>query len=85
MSNQFFLKLSQNYIEILESEYHYDTTIEVGEDPNVKIFRAHMIILCYRSPYLRRALSSNKKNNDDVLSHVKLPNILPEIFQIVLK
>jgi len=84
ISTQFFLKLSQNYIELLDDEY-YDITIEVGEDPNVKIFRAHMNILCYRSPYLRRALASNKKNNDGVLAHIKLPNILPEIFQIILK
>ncbi|CAB4429978.1 unnamed protein product [Rhizophagus irregularis] len=87
MSTQFFSNLSRNYIEILEDSEYYDVTIEVGEDPNVKIFRAHMNILCHRSPYLRRALVSNNKknNNDSVLSHTKLPNILPEIFQIVLK
>ncbi|GBB83394.1 hypothetical protein RclHR1_10110006 [Rhizophagus clarus] len=73
----------QNYIEILDDET-YDVTIEVGEDPNVKIFHAHTIILCHRSPYLRRVLA--KKNNDDsILSHIKLPNILPETFQIILK
>ena len=49
MLNQFFTKLSQNYIEILKDNEYYDVTIEVGENPNVKIFRAHMIILCYRS------------------------------------
>ncbi|CAB4429973.1 unnamed protein product [Rhizophagus irregularis] len=87
MSTQFFSNLSRNYIEILEDSEYYDVTIEVGEDPNVKIFRAHMNILCHRSPYLRRVLASdNKKNNNDgVLSHTKLLNILPEIFQIVLK
>ena len=85
MSIQFFSKLSQNYIELLEDDEYYDITIEVGEDPNVKIFRAHMNILCYRSPYLRRTLTSNKRNKDDVLTHTKLPNILPEIFQIILK
>ena len=85
MSNQFFSKLSQNYIELLDDDEYYDVTIEVGEDPNVKIFRAHMNILCYRSPYLRRALDSNKKNNDNILAHIKLPNISPEIFQTILK
>ena len=85
MSTQFFSKLSQNFIEILKDDEYYDITIEVGEDPNVKIFRAHMIILCHRSPYLRRILVSNKRNNDNVLSHIKLPNILPEIFQSILK
>ncbi|GBB90114.1 hypothetical protein RclHR1_00170018 [Rhizophagus clarus] len=71
MSAQFLSKLSQNYVELLDDEY-YDTTIEVGEDPNVKIFRAHKNILCYRSTYLRRTLASSKKNNDSVLSHIKL-------------
>ena len=85
MSTQFFSKLSQNYIELLEDDEYYDITIEVGEDPNVKIFRAHMNILCYRSPYLRRELASNKKNNDGVLSHIKLPNLSPDIFQIILR
>ena len=84
MFAQFFSKLSQNYTELLKDDEYYDVTIEVGEDPNIKIFRAHMNILCYRSPYLRRTLASNKKNNDNVLTHIKLPNISPEIFQIIL-
>ena len=84
MSKQFFQRLSKNYIEILEDDEYYDITIEVGKDPNVKIFRAHMIILCYRSPFLRRTLASNKKNDGD-LTHVKLQNISPEIFQIILE
>ncbi|EXX64519.1 hypothetical protein RirG_096740 [Rhizophagus irregularis DAOM 197198w] len=44
-----------------------------------------MIILCYRSPFLRRTLISNKKNNDGILAHIKLSDISPEIFQIILK
>ena len=84
--SQFFSKLSQNYIELLDDDEYYDITIEVGEDPNVKIFRAHMGILCYRSSYLRRTLASNKnRNKDNVLAHIKLPNISPEIFQVILE
>ena len=85
MLKQFFTRLSQNYIEVLEDDEYYDIIIEVGEDPNVKIFRAHMIILCYRSPFFRRTLASNKKNNNDISAHIKLPNISPEIFQIILE
>jgi len=85
MSTEFFSKLSQNYIELLKDDEYHDITIEVGEDPNVKIFRAHMNILCYRSPYLRRTLASNQKNNDNVLTHIRLPNISPENFQIILR
>ncbi|CAB4427794.1 unnamed protein product [Rhizophagus irregularis] len=78
-------KLSQNLLEILNDDEYYDITIEVGNDPYVKVFRAHMVILNYRSPYLRRILSTNKKKNDETLVNIKLSNILPEIFQIILR
>ena len=84
-NNKFLPKLSQNLLEILEDNEYYDITIEVGKDPYVKIFRAHMVILNYRSPYLRRILSTNKKKNDGTLTHIKLSNISPEIFQIILR
>ena len=78
MTTQFFSKLSQNYIELLNNSEYYDVTIEV----EAKIFRAHMNILCYRSPYL---ITSNKKNSDNVSTHIKLSNISPENFQIILE
>ncbi|CAB4433239.1 unnamed protein product [Rhizophagus irregularis] len=85
--DKFLPKLSQNLLEILEDNEFYDVTIEVGNDPYVKIFRSHMVILNYRSPYLRRILSTNtnKKNDDGILVHIKLPNIFPEIFQMILR
>ncbi|PKY34216.1 hypothetical protein RhiirB3_453721 [Rhizophagus irregularis] len=49
------------------------------------IFRAHMVILHYRSTCLRRILSTNKRKNDGTLFFIKLQNILPEIFQIILR
>ncbi|RIA87325.1 hypothetical protein C1645_878102 [Glomus cerebriforme] len=85
MDNKLLPKLSQNLLEILDDDEYYDITVEVGNDPYVKIFRAHMVILNYRSSYLRRILSINKKKNDGTLTNIKLPNISPEIFQIVLR
>ncbi|EXX55674.1 uncharacterized protein OCT59_027257 [Rhizophagus irregularis] len=82
--NKLLPKLSQNLLEILNDEEYYDVTIEVGNDPYIKIFRAHMVILYYRSTYLRRMLSTNKKKSDGTLVHIKLPNVLPEAFQIIL-
>ncbi|EXX57948.1 uncharacterized protein OCT59_001202 [Rhizophagus irregularis] len=84
---KFLPKLSKNLLETLEDNEFYDTTIEVGNDPYVKIFRAHMVILNYRSSYLRRILSTraNKNKNDGSLTHIKLPNISPEIFQMILR
>jgi hypothetical protein len=85
--NKFLPKLSQDLLEILQDNEFYDITIEVGNDPYVKIFRAHTVILNYRSPYLRRILSTdaNKKKDDKILTHIKLPNISPEIFQMILR
>jgi hypothetical protein len=85
INNKFLPKLSQNLLETLDDEEYYDITIEVGNESDVKIFRAHRIILNYRSPYLRRILSTNKKKNDGTLTHIRLLNILPEIFQIILR
>ena len=86
VDNKFLPKLSQNLLEILDDDdEYYDVTIEVGKDPHIKVFRSHMVILYYRSPYLRRILSTNKRKNDGTLVHIKLPNILPEIFQIILR
>ncbi|GBB91082.1 hypothetical protein RclHR1_01820014 [Rhizophagus clarus] len=82
VENIFLPKLSQNFLEILDDHEYYDVTIEVGSDPTVKIFRTHKVILCYRSPYLRRILSTN--NSTETLLHIKLSNISPEIFQIIL-
>jgi hypothetical protein len=70
----------------LDDDEYYDINIEVGNDPYVKIFHAHMVILNYRSPYLRRILSTNKKKKDEgTLAHIKLPNMLPEIFHVILR
>jgi hypothetical protein len=85
MDNKFLATLSQDLLENLDDEDYYDITIEVGNDPYVEIFRAHMVILNCRSSYLKRILSTNKKKDDETLVHIKLPNILPEIFQVILR
>ncbi|RIA85547.1 hypothetical protein C1645_830634, partial [Glomus cerebriforme] len=55
VSNKFLSNLlSQNLLETLIDDEYYDIIIEVGNDPDVKIFRAHRVILSCRSPYLRR-------------------------------
>jgi hypothetical protein len=85
MGYEFLHTLSNNLLKILDDDEYCDITIEVGNDPYVKIFRAHMVILNYRSSYLRRILSTNKKKTDGTLVQIKLPNMLPETFQIILR
>ena len=67
MVDELLTELSQNLLEILDDEEYYDITIEVGNDPYVKIFRAHIVILNYR---LRRI---------GTLAHIKF---LPENFML---
>ena len=86
IENKLLPKLSQNLLEILNEEKYYDVTIEVGSDPYVKkTLRSHAAILYYRSPYLQRILSTNKKKIGGTMVHIKLPNISPKIFQIILR
>jgi len=85
MAIQFFSQLSQNFTNILKNDEYYDITIEVGQDPEVKTFWAHMVILNCRSAYFRRNLSTDKKNSNGILAHMKLPNIFSDTFQIFLK
>ena len=84
VDNKLLPKLSQNLLEILNDEEYYDITIEVGNELHVKIFRAHMVILNYRSPYLKKSFSTNKKKNDGTLVHIKLSNVLLELNNILI-
>ncbi|UZO02576.1 uncharacterized protein OCT59_021055 [Rhizophagus irregularis] len=42
------------------------------------------LFLHYRSPYLRRILSTNEKKNDGTLAHIKLSNISSNNFKVYL-
>ncbi|GBC02537.1 hypothetical protein RclHR1_04670015 [Rhizophagus clarus] len=84
-ANKLLPRLLKDLREILNDKDYCDITIEVGNDNYVGVFNAHSVILYYRSPYLRKILSTNKERNDGTLTNIKLPNILPDIFQIILK
>ena len=70
---------------MLNATDDHNVIIQVGENKDVKEFRAHSNILRARSPYFKSALSSNwvtKKNN---MIEFKKPNINPTVFEIILK
>ena len=73
--NKFLSKLSHNLLEILDDDEYYDINIEVGNEPYVRIFHAHMIILNCRSTYFRRILSTVKRNNDGTLVQINFHNL----------
>ena len=83
MALKFYEQLSQDFTQLLENEYGYDVIIEVGEQPNTHLVKAHSIILCQRSLYFRQKLENTIKKNNVI--EIKLPHISIEVFNIVIK
>ncbi|RIB27899.1 BTB/POZ protein, partial [Gigaspora rosea] len=82
MTSEFFKKLSQDFTQLLESEYGHDVTFEV-EQSSTSLFKAHSVVLYQRSSYFRQKLANaNKKNN---VIEIKLPNVSAEIFNVIIR
>ena len=79
----FYNKLSQDFTQLLESEYNYDTIIEVGEQPDTQLFKVHSAIIYQRSSYFQQKLANTIKGNN--IFNIKLPNISVKTFNIVIK
>ena len=62
-----------------------DMEIEVGENDNIKIFKAHSNILKSRSSYFKAALSDGwVKRDENGVILFKKKNISPKIFEVLL-
>lgn len=64
---------------------NYDTIIRVGEEPDVKEFKAGSIILNSRSAYFRIALSHEWARKDGDKYFIEKPNVKPHVFNIILR
>jgi len=85
MASIFHSGLSKDFSLILNDADDFNVIIQVGENQNMKEFRAHSVILCACSPYFKSAFSSDwiiKKNNMIMFNK---PNITPTIFDMILK
>ncbi|RIB29289.1 BTB/POZ protein [Gigaspora rosea] len=80
---KFYDKLSQDFTELLESEYNYDTIIEVGEQPDTQLFKVHSAILYQRSSYFQQKLKNTIKGNN--VFSIKIPNVSMKTFNVVIK
>ncbi|CAG8591227.1 2081_t:CDS:2 [Acaulospora colombiana] len=85
MSTNWLDLLSRDYLVLLETSEHYDIVIHVGQEPEVKEFRAHSLVLRTRSTYFKAALSSNWARLEGGLFVFNKPNISPKVFEIILK
>jgi len=84
---KYISKLVNDLSDLLNESNFYDVEIRVGEDDNVKTFKAHSIILKARSSYFKTALSNNwikkSEDNDNIILFEK-KNISPKIFEVLL-
>jgi hypothetical protein len=77
--------LSQDLSLMLNDADDHNVIIQVGENHNMKEFRAHSSILRARSPYFKSALSTKWNNTKNNMIEFKKPNIKPTVFEIILK
>ncbi|RGB27538.1 hypothetical protein C1646_746297 [Rhizophagus diaphanus] len=85
MSTELDKLLIRDISRLYEDSDDHNVQIQVGHGSNVRVFKAHSVILRARSSYFRAALSSNwaKKDGDYMILHQ--PNISPIVFEIILK
>ncbi|RIB01058.1 hypothetical protein C2G38_2298037 [Gigaspora rosea] len=75
-----FRKILPNFFE---SEYNYDTIIEVGEQPDAQLFKVHSAILYQRSSYFQQKLTNTIKENN--IFNINLLNISVKTFNFIIK
>src|SRR2546423_8046528 len=75
LSNSLLRDLSRLY----NNSNDYDVIIQVGEESNSEVFKAHSNILRIRSTYFNAALSSNWIKKEGNVITFKKPNIKPDV------
>ena len=79
--------ISSKYEKLLErADDDGDVIIVVGEELMAKTFKAHSLILKTQCPWFEKAISkewARKNEEGDIIIHK--PNIIPFIFEIILK
>jgi hypothetical protein len=72
------LEILKNFENLFETKKDYDVIIQAGEGLNQKEIYAHSAILCCQSNFFDRGF----KNGNYTF---RIPNILPHIFEVVLR
>ncbi|RIB22553.1 hypothetical protein C2G38_2173714 [Gigaspora rosea] len=83
MSLKILDQLSQDFTQLLENSYDYNVVIEVGKQPNIKLYKAHSAILYQRSLYFRQKLTNATKKNNVI--EFKIPNLSVQTFDIIVR
>ncbi|GBC10232.1 hypothetical protein RclHR1_09460005 [Rhizophagus clarus] len=76
--------LSTDLSNLFKDTNNCDVKILVGNEPNIKEFKAHSLILSLRSIYFKRAFSAQCAKKDDGFFISNQPNISPTVFDILI-
>ncbi len=85
MASKFHSSLSEALSLMLNDADDHNVIIQVGENQNIKEFRAHLNILKARSPYFKGAFSAGWISRKDNMIEFKKPNINPTVFEMILR
>jgi hypothetical protein len=69
---------------LIEDADDYNVAIYAGEEPNIKVFGAHTVVLRARCPYFKRLLVSERVRANKV-TVIRMTNVSPGVFGIILK
>jgi len=78
--------LSSDFEKFYESKKYTDISINVGKEPNSKIYFAHAMVLCARSVYFESKLTENTESPNDIQQAAMVfEDITPKCFEICLR
>ena len=78
--------LSSDYAKLYASGKYTDISIQVGREPNNKIFLAHTLVLCTRSTYLESRLTGNTEAPNEIQqTAMTFEDVTPDVFEILLR
>jgi len=81
-----FSGLLSDYERLYKSGKYADISIYVGKEPNNKIFLAHTLVLCTRSPFLENSLTGNAETSKEIQkAAMTLEDVSPDVFEILLR
>ena len=85
MSLECWQEVINDYERLLEINKGHDVIIYAGENDDVKELHAFSIILCIRSQYFHNELIKENVEKREGKFIIKIPNIPPHLFKIILR
>ena len=81
-----FSSLSADYEKLYESSRYADISINVGKEPNNKIFLAHTVVLCTRSTFFENSITGSTETSGEIQkTAITFEDIKPDVFEILLR